>query len=382
MGNKEIREKQILKKREEHLAKVAKIMTRSTPAPHLEALTHKNPRKRAVQAQKNALTERENKALLKRISNILTAPPKITDEDYLRMKSLVTSVKGNGPRQHFERKLEERRMKAFFDNIARTGAYYNPREWETDYQKQLLKQKFIRQVKYTRPKDFVDPFLKREAEEKEEKASPSRSYSHLNRVRGIRSSRADSPLSRTSREGTVSPLGPPAQATGSEDDYEDEYQDAFDAESSGVVLLTRVHRYVNVTESEDNVTMQVTMNLSCMLVEGATLVISALGDEEDGHGIEAEAEIGVNELFELRESSGLLSADVRSDPTFMKVLATELVNTLEIRIEEGVARLVLNLEAPTTSPAKPVGGSSGSKNSSPSQQDLPQDGTTAGSDDA
>jgi hypothetical protein len=32
--------------------------------------------------------------LLKRISTILTAPPKITDEDYQKMKSIVPSGKG------------------------------------------------------------------------------------------------------------------------------------------------------------------------------------------------------------------------------------------------------------------------------------------------
>lgn len=138
MGNREIREKTILKKREEHLNKIARIMTREPSIkPSLGANSQRNPRKRAVQQMRNAMTERENKALLKRISDILTAPPKITDADYLRMKTLVSSVRGFGPKQRFERRLDEKRMKTFFDNLSKTGPYYNTKQWEHDYQIQV-----------------------------------------------------------------------------------------------------------------------------------------------------------------------------------------------------------------------------------------------------
>ena len=138
MGNREIREKTILKKREEHLSKIARIMTREPSArPSLDGGSQRNPRKRAVKQMKDAMTERENKALLKRISDILTAPPKITDADYLKMKALVSSVRGFGPKQRFEKKLDEKRMKAFFDNLSRTGPYYNTKQWEQDYQVQV-----------------------------------------------------------------------------------------------------------------------------------------------------------------------------------------------------------------------------------------------------
>lgn len=138
MGNREIREKTILKKREEHLSKIARIMTREPSIrPALEGGSQRNPRKRAVKPMKDAMTERENKALLKRISDILTAPPKITDADYLKMKALVSSVRGFGPKQRFEKKLDEKRMKTFFNNLSRTGPYYNTKQWEHDYQIQV-----------------------------------------------------------------------------------------------------------------------------------------------------------------------------------------------------------------------------------------------------
>lgn len=50
-----------------------------------------NPRKVALKIAFNVNTEKENKSLLKRISAILTAPPKITDKDYKVMKKLVNA---------------------------------------------------------------------------------------------------------------------------------------------------------------------------------------------------------------------------------------------------------------------------------------------------
>jgi hypothetical protein len=348
VGNRQMREKTLLKKREEHLSKIAKIMTRrpaesvtGVSLPRLE--TRIDPRKRAVQQIRNAMTERENKALLKRISNILTAPPKITDEDYLRMKSLVSSVRGNGPKQSFERRLDDKRMKAFFDNLAKTGAYYNPREWETDYQKQLLKQRFIRQVTYQRPKGFVDRFEdKAAADDKVEggdRHHPERAASHLSRIRGLRNSRA-SPAPRHHDN------DPGANADAETNPTYDLYADLFEpGEGSSIVL--NVKRFVNVTDSDDQVSLQVTMDIRCLLVEGDAFVISAVSDDDDdGQGVSAEAEIGLAELFQLRGSAHAeLSEDVKADLGYLRVLAVELVNTLELRIEEGVARLVLNVDA-------------------------------------
>lgn len=112
---------------------------------------------------------------------ILTAPPSVTTKDYYEMKklcgpgslgrlSLVTIFSHLflrikcllfllDAKEAFESKLREEKTKRFFDNIKRVKPMYNVREWEKDYKKQKFNQQFMSQVKYRRPKDFVDPLL-------------------------------------------------------------------------------------------------------------------------------------------------------------------------------------------------------------------------------
>lgn len=73
--------------------------------------------------------------LLQRISNILTAPPKITDEEYQNMKKLITSLDHVDP---FIEKLEKKKMKEFFDRVKNISPYYKHEEWEEDYEKQVI----------------------------------------------------------------------------------------------------------------------------------------------------------------------------------------------------------------------------------------------------
>jgi hypothetical protein len=75
------------------------------------------------------------RVLLQRISNILTAPPKITDEDYQRMRKLVKTMKG--PREIYEQNIVEQKNKEFFKYLKTIGPYYNPKLWEDDYQRQV-----------------------------------------------------------------------------------------------------------------------------------------------------------------------------------------------------------------------------------------------------
>lgn len=75
------------------------------------------------------------RVLLQRISNILTAPPSITDQDYQNMKKLIHSVDHV---EEWNKKLQNKRNKVFFDRVKKIGPYYNPKEWESDYQKQVL----------------------------------------------------------------------------------------------------------------------------------------------------------------------------------------------------------------------------------------------------
>lgn len=76
------------------------------------------------------------RALLQRISLILTAPPKITEEDYLRMKKLATRDK---VREKFEKSLSEKRNEEIFRRIKSTPAYYHHKDWEDDYVKQVYR---------------------------------------------------------------------------------------------------------------------------------------------------------------------------------------------------------------------------------------------------
>jgi hypothetical protein len=72
--------------------------------------------------------------LLQKISNILTAPPRDSEKEYAEMKKLMQSVDYV---EEWNKKLRTKRNKVFFQRIKHTGPYYNPHEWETDYQKQV-----------------------------------------------------------------------------------------------------------------------------------------------------------------------------------------------------------------------------------------------------
>lgn len=94
------------KKRDEHLRRLKKIKERpagssttlDNTAPNVLAAASMNPRKQTVKKNFSNVVERENKSLLKRITFILTAPPKITDQQYQDMKKLIqVSSTGNYP---------------------------------------------------------------------------------------------------------------------------------------------------------------------------------------------------------------------------------------------------------------------------------------------
>jgi len=76
------------------------------------------------------------RVLLQRISNILTAPPTISDEDYIKMRKLVSTMKG--PREIYEANLITEKNKEFYRNLKKIGPYYNPKEWEDSYQRQVI----------------------------------------------------------------------------------------------------------------------------------------------------------------------------------------------------------------------------------------------------
>jgi hypothetical protein len=95
------------------------------------------------------------RVLLQRISHILTAPPKITDASYIAMKKLLSTL---GDTNSFNIELKKKYNKQFFDRVHKTTPYYDHKVWEQQYAEQLRGQKFMRQVNYARPRDWVDPF--------------------------------------------------------------------------------------------------------------------------------------------------------------------------------------------------------------------------------
>ncbi|RYH14959.1 hypothetical protein EON65_32620 [archaeon] len=93
---------------------------------------------------------------MKRISTILTAPPKITEKEYLEMKKLCKSSKDGmhthpsipipipisipmhaDPRAKFEKELQEKKLEQFFEQVKKTGPYYSAKRWEQQYQHQV-----------------------------------------------------------------------------------------------------------------------------------------------------------------------------------------------------------------------------------------------------
>ena len=157
--------------RKMHLDRMKKITDRKRFTSNTLDNYHQNPlvkeylesdnnamamRKKAVKAEESFIIERENKALLKRISNVLTGPPTIDEGEYFRMRALCPSMRG--PSQIYEEELQKKAHGVFMKQIKNTGAYYSRKKWEIDYRKQKTGQRFMRKVTYKRPKGFLDPF--------------------------------------------------------------------------------------------------------------------------------------------------------------------------------------------------------------------------------
>lgn len=157
--------------------------------------------------------------------------------------------------------------------------------------------------------------------------------SHVGRIRRLRSPEKQSPKGNTAPNENALPDDELLVGESITEAREESLQ------GTGVFEIERVRRFVAVTDSDDEVTTHVLLELSCLLVEGSIIVITALGDERE-NGIEAEAEIGLDELLTLKNSP---DADIRNDLPQLRRLVTELLDSIDVRIEEGVARLVLSL---------------------------------------
>lgn len=58
----------------------------------------------------------------------------------------------------YEKKLIDKQTVEFFKCVHKQRAFYRCKDFERDYKIQAFNQKFMRQVSYKRPKNWVDPF--------------------------------------------------------------------------------------------------------------------------------------------------------------------------------------------------------------------------------
>ena len=389
--------------------------------------------------------------MLQRLSAVLTAPPKINDDEYLKMRKICASLKTHAG--SYEQRMIEARTKATLENIKRIGPYYKPKQWELEYRRQLEGQKFMRQVLYARPKDFVDPYqspvelasLDDESEirlpdgsyrgDKYRMLNAQRSYSHIHMVRQMKQSQSQRhtlenglshqlsksmPVLSIMDQNQINKGGTTAAEDEQNDDYyEDEYGDDLDNQADGIAEIVdlqdddaamsdamseaRIHlaKHTRLTKIIDpsfdaSHPLELLTTIECFLLENTTaLIITA--KTVDRLGVEpliAEAEIDLFELCTLRDewnffrikekiSSSVLderknetevtynsvdltvndgvsaiatdvpepSATVEDeggeeyeyDMVALQRLGVDMINSVEVRVEDGVPRLVLNM---------------------------------------
>ena len=388
IGNKAIREGMIKHQQDVHMERISKIKNRKpgssntldNTAPVVVKAALNNPRKAALKLEFNTVTERENKVLLQKISAILTAPPKITDEDYVRMRKIVQNLKGG--KQMYEEAIQMKHHKIYLKHLKTMGPYYKPKEWELDYRRQLRQQKFMRQVTYTRPKGFKDPLVRNDNEAEsfsKPRASSaplgsegSRSSAHIHRIRDVKEGNSRHQPSSSSningndsqRAGNHHVVTSYAGADGGggmESSYDlDQFEDNDQEIEAQEQLeeLAHVRRAIRVTTSiagdfdrengggeaegeEDLVFDDCIGEVNCSLVDKTILVISTSAKQgAQTPAFNAEAEIDIIGLAELR---GISEEMILADTSQLASLANFIAQSVEVRIENGTARIILNL---------------------------------------
>ena len=405
IGNKEMREHLIKNGRKVHLERIRKIKMREPGSsstldntePHVIPALKKNPRKLGKMREANMMIERENKSLLKRISKILTAPPKINDDDYLKMKGLCQSMRG--PKEIYEENLLKRHHKQLMKHLKQTGPFYSKKNWEESYRKQKIHQRFMREVTYKRLPGFIDPLedkskpvdpekerraiIERRNRAKEISGPPdmiaakklkllknstmdtnssinnsSNSYFERERMMSRAGSRGPNGMDSTydSRGGGTGISDEEgwkgwSDMMGTSDNTSIDYSaDGFDAEVSEVtgVDLCEIERMVKVEDdgNNDELNSQSYETLSivkCSLVESESLIITAHSKQEPS--LNSVAEIDLNQLADLKGFDEETKANLNTNVKLLGDLSEEVTNCVEFRLESGVPRLLLNLDS-------------------------------------
>lgn len=263
--------------------------------------------------------------------------------------------------------------------------------------RQLDGQKFMRQVTYKRPPDFVDRFAPPPSKEESMStmASHSGSFAHVHRIKAVRdkyNAISKQHCANTARrhelamiEAMKSKPGArsPSSADNSRDDdhgdddgggvYED---DSFVEDEDGLhrhhgvtggdsfattetkTLLSTVCRNIHVMDDAvpGSEVLQMRADVSCYLLEESTVLVlhaKSVEHETESDVIEAEAEVDLNELMAVRSATNDTPTEMRAtnakfrsgefDIEALKCLARDIVMTLEIHVEGGVPRLMLTM---------------------------------------
>ena len=354
MSRKQVADVEHLHKRLVHLERIKKIKDRkpgtsntldNTPPEVIEAM-YVNPRKVAKKKEFNRTTEQENKCLLQRISKILTAPPKITDADYKKMRALCPSTKGL--REKYEQAIVDKHHAAFMEHLKTMGPYYKAKEWENDYRKQLRNQKFMRQVNYKRPKGFVDIFAPPK-EAKVDDRERVRSAAHANRIRQLKLNESSASRPKSAQESASKSSRAPLNKARSQNSFDrkeetevDHQQESFEEYSSEQDKRTQLACVNRIMKVEGEEPTSFKGEVACYLSQEQSLIIQAVAVNEIGGMIEAEAEIDLSDLLAIKGLPG----DVLNNTDLLESLAIEIVNDVSIKIENEEARIILKVLEP------------------------------------
>ena len=374
IGNKSIRDGMVKHQQDVHLERINKIKNRKpgtsntldNTAPVIVKAALHNPRKIALKLEFNEVMERENRVLLQKISAILTAPPKITDEDYVRMRKIVQNLKGGKAR--YEEEVQMKHHRIYLKHLKTMGPYYKPKDWELDYRRQLRQQKFMRQVTYVPPKcaasqlpltELASGISKPRASSANDAVRPSggegsRSSAHVHRIREVKNdSKAPGRANAGGNKAEKSHQHQHQQAHQAMGETEYEYD--FDNENEPqeqMEELAHVERLIRVTstsiftnELDDEIEKAILNDcmghVNCWLVDKSILVISTKSSGSgDIAAFDAEAEIDVLGLAEIQ---GIEEKRILSDSAQLASLAKYIAESVEVRIESGEARVILNL---------------------------------------
>jgi len=358
-----------LKQRQDHVDRMKKIKHRkpgSSPtidctAPQLLDPTITENRKAGRKALNGLIIERENKALLQRMSTILTEPVKDTVKDYEEMKKLIVP-RSLGNSNSYEKFMEKKRNDKFLRVLKNLKPIYSAKRWEKEYEHQKHQQRFMREVSYVRPPGFIDRFAPPEKPtetvvRKERspdawirsivvaiamhsvtlaKKHPRRDIhtsAHVNRVRAVRDEHM---RSRSIDYGETSfddfenygadDNHPTIEVsiTADDDFYSNEYEE--ENEGSEVEQREEVRELLSGTLREIRVSEEIVNDSSdeegrfsyyaanaevqCWLVDSELVVFTAAVAMKDGRNVFAEAEIGIEDLAILkREESSVSFSD-------------------------------------------------------------------------